>query len=211
LADPLGSSRKSIASILRFRIVKAAIASSSPAALPLTGGARASACAVDGCRDQERGRPASPSFGSPPLESATETGLPVWLGVSVEVAVDGQIAMLDRPQEGLDELLDALLGSTVSAVTVMHSVIEAVPSGLDLIARHWSGPVGRIRTAATTNARVILGDITPEAFEGASASWIDRGAQLVGGCYGIRPEHIRALADNRSDRPPEDAGRAPAA
>ncbi|MGH3006689.1 MAG: homocysteine S-methyltransferase family protein [Gaiellaceae bacterium] len=39
-------------------------------------------------------------------------------------------------------------------------------------------------------------------------SWIDRGAQLVGGCCGIRPEHIRALADMLPDGPPEDARRA---
>jgi S-methylmethionine-dependent homocysteine/selenocysteine methylase len=154
----------------------------------------------------------SPSFGSPALEAAAETGLPVWLGVSVEVAVDGHVATLDRPQEGLDELLEALLGSTVSAVTVMHSVIEAVPPALDVIARLWSGPVGAYPHCGDYKPpEWIFGDITPEAFASASASWVDRGAQLVGGCCGIRPEHIRALADNLPDRPPEDAGRAPAA
>ncbi len=154
----------------------------------------------------------SPSFGSPALEAAAETGLPVWLGVSVEVALDGHVAMLDRPQDGLDELLDALLGSTVSAVTVMHSVIEAVEPALEVIARHWSGTVGAYPHCGNYKPpEWIFGDITPEAFASASVGWVDRGAQLVGGCCGIRPEHIRALADMLLDRPPEDARRAPAA
>jgi S-methylmethionine-dependent homocysteine/selenocysteine methylase len=153
----------------------------------------------------------SPSFGSPALEAAAETGLPVWLGVSVEVAA-GHVAMLDLPQEGLDELLDALLGSTVSAVTVMHSVIEAVEPALDVVARHWSGAVGAYPHCGDYKPpEWIFGDITPEAFARASVSWVDRGAQLVGGCCGIRPEHIRALADMLPDRPPVDPRRAPPA
>jgi S-methylmethionine-dependent homocysteine/selenocysteine methylase len=152
----------------------------------------------------------SPSFGGPALEAAAETGLPVWLGVSVEVAVDGHVPTLDGPQDGLDELLDALLGPTVSAVTVMHSVIEAVEPALDVIARRWSGTVGAYPHCGDYKPpEWIFGDITPEAFASASMGWVDRGAQLVGGCCGIRPEHIRALADTLPEWPPEDARGAP--
>ena len=154
----------------------------------------------------------SPSFGSPAVEAAAETGLPVWLGVSVAVAVDSHVPMLDRPRDGLDDLLDALLGSTVCAVTVMHSVIEAVEPALEVIARHWSGTVGAYPHCGDYKPpEWIFGDIAPEAFARAAVSWVDRGAQLVGGCCGIRPEHIQVLADRLSDRPPEDARRAPAA
>jgi hypothetical protein len=72
------------------------------------------------------------------LEAAAETGLQVWRGVSVDVAVDGHVPTLDGPQDGLDELH----GSTVSTVKVMHSVIEAVEPALDVIARHRSCIVG---------------------------------------------------------------------
>jgi S-methylmethionine-dependent homocysteine/selenocysteine methylase len=83
---------------------------------------------------------------------------------------------------------------------------------LDVIARLWSGPVEAYPHCGDYKPpEWIFGDITPEAFASASASWVDRGAQLVGGCCGIRPEHFRALADNLPDRAPEDARRAPAA
>ena len=147
----------------------------------------------------------SPSFGSPALEAAAETGLPVWLGVSVEVAADGHVRILDRPHDGLGGLLDALLGSAVSAVTVMHSVIEAVEPALDVIARHWSGTVGAYPHCGDYKPpEWIFGDITPEAFASASVGWAARGAQLVGGCCGIRPEHPGDRG-HAPDRPPEDA------
>ena len=34
---------------------------------------------------------------------------------------------------------------------------------------------------------------TPERFAEAAAGWVSRGAQMVGGCCGTGPEHIRAL------------------
>jgi S-methylmethionine-dependent homocysteine/selenocysteine methylase len=154
----------------------------------------------------------STSFGSPALEAAAETGLPVWLGVSVEVAVDGHVLMLGSAQDRLGEVLDALLGSTVSAVTVMHSVIEAVEPALDVIGQHWSGTVGAYPHCGDYKPpQWIFGHITPDAFASASVGWVARGAQLVGGCCGIRPEHIRALADSLPDRRPAGARRKPAA
>ena len=153
----------------------------------------------------------SPSFGSPALEAAAETGLPVWLGVSVEVAADGHVRILDRPHDGLGGLLDALLGSAVSAVTVMHSVIEAVEPALDVIARHWSGTVG---------AYPHCGDYKPP-------EWIFRGHHTRGvrervrglgrprrpACRRLLWNPARAHPGDRGhapDRPPEDARRAPA-
>ena len=34
---------------------------------------------------------------------------------------------------------------------------------------------------------------TPERFAGAAAKWVARGAQVIGGCCGTSPDHIRAL------------------
>lgn len=44
---------------------------------------------------------------------------------------------------------------------------------------------------------VVLGhrhDLTPEVYASMAQEWIDRGASIVGGCCGIRPDHIAALA-----------------
>lgn len=38
-------------------------------------------------------------------------------------------------------------------------------------------------------------DMTPEAFAARMSALVSCGAQLVGGCCGTTPEHIRALHD----------------
>ena len=35
--------------------------------------------------------------------------------------------------------------------------------------------------------------ISPEDFVAEAQGWLDMGAQLIGSCYGIGPEHIRLL------------------
>jgi S-methylmethionine-dependent homocysteine/selenocysteine methylase len=39
-------------------------------------------------------------------------------------------------------------------------------------------------------------DITPESYLRFAQKWVQQGAKIVGGCCGIGPEHIAALADN---------------
>jgi len=40
-----------------------------------------------------------------------------------------------------------------------------------------------------------LSDLTGEQYLAEAQGWIDHGAQIVGGCCGIRPTHIRALKE----------------
>jgi homocysteine S-methyltransferase len=149
----------------------------------------------------------SARFAKPALRAATETGLPVWLGVSVEVATDGEVRTIGRQAERLDELLDPLLEPMIAAVIVMHSVIEDVEPALEVIARRWSGTLGVYPHCGFFKPpQWIFGDITPEAFAGDAFGWVSRGAQIVGGCCGIGPEHIRTLSDAMHGRPAVWAG-----
>ena len=40
----------------------------------------------------------------------------------------------------------------------------------------------------------IRADATPENYLAWARQWADLGAEIIGGCCGIAPEHIRALA-----------------
>ena len=40
----------------------------------------------------------------------------------------------------------------------------------------------------------IRADATPENYLAWARQWVDLGAEIIGGCCGIAPEHIRALA-----------------
>lgn len=53
-----------------------------------------------------------------------------------------------------------------------------------------------------TVGKEVLYDTTPEYFAQAAARLVDAGANLIGGCCGILPAHIAALADALSDKKP---------
>jgi S-methylmethionine-dependent homocysteine/selenocysteine methylase len=132
-------------------------------------------------------------FGLAAIEAAAETGLPVWLGVSVDVRRGDCVPMLGVPGS-LSELIVHLISSRISAITVMHSVIEAVPDALAVVSDHWDGPFGTYpHHGVYQPPNWIFGDITPEAFASEAELWLQGGAQLIGGCCGLRPAHIRAL------------------
>ncbi|MEC8121974.1 MAG: homocysteine S-methyltransferase family protein, partial [Pseudomonadota bacterium] len=43
--------------------------------------------------------------------------------------------------------------------------------------------------------------ITPEAYLRYAEKWVESGADIVGGCCGITPEHIRLLASSLKKPP----------
>lgn len=45
-----------------------------------------------------------------------------------------------------------------------------------------------------TDDDVAIYDVTPEMMGEAAAQWLEAGAQIVGGCCGTSPEHLRAIA-----------------
>jgi S-methylmethionine-dependent homocysteine/selenocysteine methylase len=48
---------------------------------------------------------------------------------------------------------------------------------------------------ANAGLRQIRADLDPQRYLGWAKTWVAAGATIVGGCCGIGPEHIRALAD----------------
>ena len=150
----------------------------------------------------------SPTYGAPALQAAAETGLPVWLGVSCLAPEAGRLPTVGPPSVDLAELLQALLGPDVVAVTVMHTPIGVIDAALAVVRQHWSGPIGAYpETGQWAPPEWIFADISPELFALEAERWVAQGVQLVGGCCGIRPQHIRALKDRLPSQLPAGATR----
>ncbi len=62
-------------------------------------------------------------YGRAALQAAAETGLPVWLGISPARRDDGTLGTLPELGDGdsFEDLLSALVGPALAAVTVMHA------------------------------------------------------------------------------------------
>ena len=145
------------------------------------------------------------------LEAALATGLPVWVGFSCRMAADGKTVLFFRKDvdSRLAESVDKVMSVGGSLVGIMHSDIEATAPGLDVLRARWSGPVA----AYPHSGRFIMPEwqfvdiISPEDFLAEACKWVEMGVQVVGGCCGIGPDHIRLLAEEL----PKKLSEAPAA
>jgi S-methylmethionine-dependent homocysteine/selenocysteine methylase len=150
----------------------------------------------------------APSYGLSALDAAFQTGLPVWLGVSAVRLSDGRLGALDPRRsrehwESFDDLLSELVRPDLAAVMLMHSKLEVVRPALELISRHWSGRVGVYpESGEFTPPNWVFAEVSPQAFYAEARAWVAQGAQLVGGCCGIRPAHIQALKQGLPSMPP---------
>ena len=130
------------------------------------------------------------------IEAATATGLPVWVGFSCRRAEDGTLVLWG----GHDTLADALERVSlrgVSLVSIMHTQTEETVPALREVREHWDGPVGaypHYGEFVMPNWQFI-DRISPEDFASEAQEWLYAGAQVIGGCCGTGPEHIRALKE----------------
>ena len=137
------------------------------------------------------------------IEAALSTGLPVWIGYSAMMADDGKSVMSWRWKSSLltgdfGELVETLAPLGGEAAGIMHSQVRDTGPALEIIERYWSGPklayaeTGRLEKPDWSFKEICKPDEYVEEVE----SWISSyGVQIVGGCCGTGPEHIRVLKE----------------
>ncbi len=84
-----------------------------------------------------------------------------------------------------------------SALLMMHSDLNVAGAAVRAMREHYDGPVGVYPNAGYWErpSWAFVDQIPPHDYARAAQGWIRDGAQIVGGCCGIGPEHIRALRD----------------
>ncbi len=140
------------------------------------------------------------------IEAAVSTGLPVWIGYSTMMSEDGVDVKSLRWKEtdsmstvhDFATLVKALSPLGAQAAGIMHTQIGNTGPALEVLGQHWPGP----KLAYAETGRLIppqwCFEETCSAPEYATnvARWInDHGVQIVGGCCGTGPEHIRAIKE----------------
>jgi S-methylmethionine-dependent homocysteine/selenocysteine methylase len=138
---------------------------------------------------------------APAIRAALGTGLPLWLGFSCRMAGDDTVQLLDGTSfsTGLKQTLALLadLAPENTAMIVMHTLTEDIVPALEVIQQSWSGSRGvYAHSGKWVDPNWQFEDmISPEDYLSAAQQWVKMGAQIVGGCCGIGPEHIRLLKE----------------
>ncbi len=147
-------------------------------------------------------------YGRAALQAAAGTGLPVWLGISPVRLDDGTLGTVPELGDGdsFEDLLSALADPALAAVTVMHANPGVTLDAIEIIRGHYAGPIGvYAETGGWEPPNWVFDGLTPGEYLQQAITWADHGAQLIGGCCGTGPEHIRALAAQLTRRglPPD--------
>jgi S-methylmethionine-dependent homocysteine/selenocysteine methylase len=146
----------------------------------------------------------APGYGRAALRAAVETGLPVWLGVSAVRLDDGTLGTDPVLGEGdsFAGLVSELAEPALAAITVMHAKPDVASEAVDIVRAQFAGPVGVYAESGSWAApEWVFDGLTPDEYLQEATAWVDRGVQLIGGCCGIGPEHIRVLASRLPRRP----------
>jgi len=134
-------------------------------------------------------------------EAAVATGLPVWVGMSVERNDAGGIVSFSNHRWPFSELVSGLMATGAHVALVMHNEISTTDESLEIIKSVWNGPFGAYPEAGHFEMPTwVFRDLSPDELVQAGRRWRDAGATVLGGCCGITPEHIEALATELGQR-----------
>ncbi|MGB3053169.1 MAG: homocysteine S-methyltransferase family protein [Polyangiales bacterium] len=124
-------------------------------------------------------------------EAAMATGLPVWLSLTAgpfgELRTPQQLARIgkDAASIGIDRLLVNCIAASRTGAYVDAIASLGVPTGVYANAGREDEALG---WGATSPAAV-------DAYATVAERWKEAGASVIGGCCGMGPLHIQALAD----------------
>lgn len=133
------------------------------------------------------------------VTAASESGLPVWLGLSVNDNGNGLL----RSGETIASAYEAIQSHQPDAVLLNCSIPEAVTAAWPSITE-LPCPVGAYANGFTSVLDLEIGgtvdklqartDLGPAEYAAHAMHWVQQGAQIVGGCCEISPAHISYLS-----------------
>lgn len=133
----------------------------------------------------------------PAFDAAFETGLPVWAGFSVRRGEDGQVLSFTREKDiPFAETVKILADYDVAAAGIMHAPSNVIEDALSILRSTYDGALLAYPDSGYFKMPKWQFDavIPTDEFRAYADQWAASGVQVIGGCCGLSPDHIRAIA-----------------
>ncbi len=134
----------------------------------------------------------------PAISAARNTGLPYWVGLSARSGENGEVLSFSVERDiPFREIAELAASFEPQAMGTMHTPSNVVSDANAIIAEVYDGP----RTAYPDSGYFAMPNwqfeniIPPEELARYADEWFKGGTQVIGGCCGLSPEHIRAVAN----------------
>ena len=122
--------------------------------------------------------------------------IPIWVCFSCRKSEKGEILSLtDETIVPFSELIAISKEYNFDALGIMHTSEDILGECINMIKTNFNGPIlAYPDTGGWLSPNWIFDTvIEPEKFREKAKDWYALGAQIIGGCCGTSPDHIRAL------------------
>jgi len=137
--------------------------------------------------------------------AAVSVARPIWIGWTVDA--DGLLLGGETVLEAVEGMkVHGVLANCAPPEAVSQAVVDVVASGAERVGGYANGfagiPEGWDVMSAGIDQLGERDDLDPRAYADIVRTWLDKGANVVGGCCQIGPGHIAALRALIDDRMP---------
>lgn len=131
--------------------------------------------------------------------AAQESGKDVWVSFTLDDDKPEKLRSGESFKDAVKEIAVLNVEAILINCSMPETINQALPiliDGYDVVGAYANAfqsvtPLEPGKTVASLKKRT---DVTPDAYEELVLTWIDLGAQIVGGCCEVGPTHIEVLA-----------------
>ena len=132
------------------------------------------------------------------FESAKKTNKPIWAGFSTRRNENGDILSLtDSVNVAFREIVKIIKDYELDAVGIMHTDVNIVSDSIKIVREIYDGTILVYPDSGGWVSPNWIFDkvIKPHELKARAVEWAKEGVQILGGCCGLSPEHIQAIAE----------------
>lgn len=132
------------------------------------------------------------------FDAVADVSLPVWCGLSAKrKTADGAISAWHDETVPFSDNVARAAERGFEVMGIMHTSAELIADTVPLMRERYSGPLMAYPDSGYFKMPhwQFVDTLTPREFRDFAQDWVEKGVQIVGGCCGLGPEHIAAIAD----------------
>ncbi len=131
------------------------------------------------------------------FDAAKKTKKPIWAGFSVRKSKKGEVVSFTEEADiPFAEILEIIKDYKLEAAGIMHSAVDVISDAVEILKGFYDGPIMAYPDSGGWVSPNWDFDkiIKPDALLSAAKGWSEQGVQIIGGCCGLSPEHIKAIS-----------------
>ncbi len=131
------------------------------------------------------------------FDSSKKTNKPIWASFSARKSPEGKLfSFTDQVDLPFKELIQIVHDYNIDAVGINHTSLDIISEAISEIKKVYDGPIIVYPdTGGWISPNWIFDHvIKPKELRKKALQWVKEGAQIIGGCCGTSPNHIKELS-----------------